>query len=237
MDLLNYPSVYQNPRRLTPHTAWSEHIPFAFFLSEILHPTTFVELGTHAGDSYLAFCQVAQTNPPTNYTAVDTWQGDEHSGTYGNQIYQELKKYHDENYSRFSRLMPTTFDYAASHYLPGSIDLLHIDGLHTYQAVKHDYETWLPKMSQRGVILFHDTQVRTGDFGVWKLWEEAQGTQKFEFIHGHGLGVLGVGLDIPWEVREFFELTVHQPNKVRRFFEALGSKWGMVRSLLAQGKL
>ena len=73
-----------------------------------------------------------------------------------------------------------------------TIDLLHIDGIHSYDVVKHDFETWLPKCAPGALILLHDTNARESDFGVWKLWEELEEHYplNIEFPHCHGLGVL-----------------------------------------------
>ena len=56
-DVARHPVVFQSPRRLTADSAWVEHIPFAMLLVELTEPRIFVELGTHGGDSYCAFCQ------------------------------------------------------------------------------------------------------------------------------------------------------------------------------------
>ena len=173
MDLLDLQLAAENPRYLSSVSAWIEHIPFAFALVDILRPATFVELGTHAGDSYLAFSQAVQTlSLATRCTAIDTWEGDTQAGGYSSQILENLRAYHDPLYAPFSRLLQSTFDDALAHFPDGSIDLLHIDGLHTYDAVRHDFEAWRPKLSPSGVVLFHDTQVRRDDFGVYRLWEE-----------------------------------------------------------------
>ncbi len=198
MNFLNN-GLLINPHRLNPNTpAWTGHIPFAGWLMVEHKPNILVELGTHAGVSYSAFCQaIVENNLSTKCYAVDTWQGDVHSCLYNEDVYLEYSTYHQQHFSSFSQLLRMTFDEALNYFSDNSVDLLHIDGLHTYEAVKHDFEAWLPKMSNRGIILFHDTNVRERNFGVWKLWEELSSKYpSFEFQHSHGLGVLLIGSDI-----------------------------------------
>ena len=188
------PSMLIAPRSVS-FSAWLGHIPFASWLVEQLRPQSIVELGTHRGASFLAFCQAVEEQEFTSRVfAVDSWEGDEHAGFYGDDIYNELRDYQQRNYAGISEMLRMRFSEALEYFADGSVDLLHIDGLHTYEAVREDFETWLPKLSGRGVVLFHDTCVRERGFGVWQYWAEiSQQYPAFEFTHTHGLGVLLVG--------------------------------------------
>ena len=222
---LEHPVCFELPHRLT-HSQWHDHIPFAFAIVSLLKPLTFVELGTHYGDSYCAFCQaVAQLGLHTRCYAVDTWCGDKHSLEYGPEVIEDLKAHHDIRYGHFSTLVRSTFNQALERFPNQSIDLLHIDGLHTYDAVKHDFSSWLPKMSQRGVILLHDICVKERDFGVWRLWDELKAQYPciaFEFAHG--LGVLAVGSSLPPNMERLFRAKEADRTAVSTFFQCLGER-------------
>ena len=204
---LNYPVIYTSPLRIAP-SAWATHVPFGMLLVDLLRPQTIVELGTFYGVSYCAFCQAVQELGITAHAyAIDTWRGDKHGGYFDDEVLEDLRRHHDPLYSTFSRLVQGSFDDAVRNFPENSIDLLHIDGLHTYEAVKHDFETWLPKLSNRGVVLFHDINVRELDFGVWRLWDElSKKHPSFAMDHGHGLGLLAIGDDFPTPLNLLFDM-------------------------------
>src|SRR5580704_10745861 len=221
------PVSFWPPDYAPPHSAWLEHAPFAFWLIETLRPRFLVELGTHGGLSYFAFCQAVQRlQLDTCCYAVDTWKGDEHAGFYGEEVFRDVRNHNDQRYSAFSTLIRSTFDEASHHFRKQSIDLLHIDGRHFYDDVKHDFETWQPKLSNRAVVIFHDTNVRERDFGVFALWRElCQERPHFEFFHGHGLGILGIGKDLPDRILALFAARANgeASTQIRRAYSRLGS--------------
>ena len=219
--------IHREPGRLVAPHAWEGHIPFVQWLVKATLPTVTVELGTHSGNSYFAICeQLDLAGHGGHAFAVDTWRGDEHAGFYDEDVYLSVRAHNEARFASFSTLMRMFFDEARSYFADGSIDLLHIDGLHTYDAVRHDFETWRTAVSQRGVVLFHDINVREREFGVWRLWQELSAAYPaFSFDHSNGLGVLAVGDEVPTPVRALCEAG-HDPvaaSQLRRLFARAGT--------------
>ncbi|MGW8390345.1 class I SAM-dependent methyltransferase [Pseudoduganella sp. HUAS MS19] len=215
------------PISLQAPNSWCGHLPFAAWLVKQLRPALLVELGTHTGNSYFSFCQAAQEEDiAVKCYAVDTWQGDEHAGIYGQEVFEQVHVHNQDFYSGFSRLLRMTFDDAANYFADGSIDLLHIDGLHTYEAVKHDFDTWLPKLAPGAIVLFHDINVRERGFGVWQLWEELKEGygEHLEFVHSHGLGVLRIGGASEAAAMPWLQAGAPEQQLMRNYFSALGTR-------------
>lgn len=223
-------SSFVRPPVLSRESAWNGHTPFAAWLVAVSRPKVLVELGTHAGVSFFAFCESAQRSGiDTQLHAVDTWEGDEHSGFYDESVYANVERI-NAGYRGLSHLHRRTFDEAVEDFDDGVVDLLHIDGLHTYEAVRHDFETWLPKLSRSAVVVLHDTDERRGDFGVYRFFEElAERYPTFEFLHEHGLGVVGVGSDLPPSVAELLGLedSDERVEWVREAYSTLGGRWSL----------
>jgi len=232
--------LFWRPSRLGVLSAWYGHVPFAHWLVSVQRPASIVELGAHNGVSYSAFCEaVLREQIDATCLAIDTWQGDEHAGFYGDEVLADLRLFHDARYGGFSTLLRATFDGALDKVADGSVDLLHIDGRHKFDDVSHDFSTWQRKLSPRAVVLFHDTNVREHDFGVWRLWASLrQQFPSFEFLHGHGLGVLAVGEKIGGAAAALCRLRDGRDiNAVRERFALLGERWIAARDLIEQTRL
>ena len=186
-------------------TAWAEHAPFASWLIDAARPRTVLELGTHNGFSFFAMAEAARRlGLPTTLTAIDSWLGDDQAGFYGEEVFSNVTAIAERDYPGVTRLIRAYFADAADQIDDGSIDLLHIDGRHGYDDVRADFEGYRGKLSERGVVIFHDTHEFQPTFGVHRLWNELAPTApSFEFHHGHGLGVLAVGSQVPAAVLDF----------------------------------
>jgi len=182
---LNFESSYQCP------SAWIGHEKLAHFLIKTYKPKTIVELGVHTGFSYFSFCQtVHDYKLETKCFGIDSWQGDPHTGLYDEKVYKEVLK-QNKKYQYFSELIKKNFNSALADFKDHSIDFLHIDGFHTYDAVKSDFANWAPKCTKDALILFHDVNEFRGDFGVYKLFNELkQSYSHFMSTHAHGLGII-----------------------------------------------
>jgi hypothetical protein len=175
-------------------SGWIGHAPFLKFLIRELKPSLFVELGIHNGFSYFVGCQaISECNLEAKAFAVDHWKGDQQAGFFDNSVYESVKMLNSK-YSNFSSILNVSFEDALNDFFDSSIDVLHIDGYHSYESVKNDFESWLPKLKKDGVILLHDISVRRDTFGVHKLWAEIKMQHNtIEFVGSHGLGVVFLG--------------------------------------------
>jgi methyltransferase family protein len=176
-----------------PAAAWRGHRRFGYDLVRNLRPQRLVELGACLGTSFFAFCQAVKDGGlATELCAVDTWEGDEHTGWYGPGYLEQFNAIWRSRFPDLAvRQIKRSFDEARKEVPAGSVDILHLDGCHTYEAARHDYETWDDSVRKGGVILFHDIAVRDRGFGVYRLWEELRASfPTAEFAHSFGLGVL-----------------------------------------------
>jgi predicted O-methyltransferase YrrM len=142
-----------------------------------------VDLGVDYGFSTIAFAR-----PNIGHVfAIDWFQGDAQTGSR-NALGQFQENIRDAGVKNVTSII-ADFDSACADWqrtnLP--IDLLHIDGDHTYELMANDFNRWREFVRPGGVILLHDTQSFPNDVG--KFFREID-MPKFEFTHSSGLGVV-----------------------------------------------
>lgn len=166
-------------------SAWRGHRNLARWIMQRLCPRTVVDLGVDYGFSTLSFASYARDlGLDTTVYGVDTFEGEAHAGE--RNTYQHVVDLGTElGLSNLELIKGYFSEVARSWTRP--IDVLHIDGLHTYEAVSEDFYTWVRFVSDGGLILMHDTCVP--HFGVRRLFDEID-LPKLNFRIWNGLGVV-----------------------------------------------
>ncbi len=172
---------------------WEGHRDFAYDLLQFVRPERLVELGSQYGCSLFSFCQaVRDFKLDTEINAVDLWSGDIGAEITGEEVYALVRKTAATYYPEVNlHLFQMCFDDARPNFADNSIDILHIDGGHTFEDVEHDFTTWLPKLKENGIVLFHDVYSPI-DQGSCDHWEKTKKEYDcyFDFTHSCGLGIL-----------------------------------------------
>lgn len=216
MNILEQPSVGFRPAAFLSGAPgrWASHLPFAADLIAALRPQALVELGVGYGDSYFGFCQaVAETGVACTCYGVDAFEE--------SAIYEAVSRYNDRLYRSFSHVLRIGFEEALGQFSNESVGLLHINAFRAYDDARCGFDNWLPKVRPGGVILLHGISVRSGEHGVWRLWEElARDFPAFAFRGGDGLGVLrtkGDSASSPY-LDELFSSSAENQERIRRYY-------------------
>jgi predicted O-methyltransferase YrrM len=174
---------------------WRDHRNFADWIVRRKQPQTVVDLGVDYG--YSTFC-FALPEIGDIY-GIDSFEGDEHAGIRDTYDYV-LEKQKELELNNITFIKGFFDDVVKTWDKP--IDILHIDGLHTYEAVKNDFEKWSSFVKEDGIILMHDTMVE--EFGVKDFFKEIT-LPKTNFKHCNGLGVASKDINLINEINKNFE--------------------------------
>lgn len=208
-----------------PPDNWLGHVPFVFWLIKTLQPEVVVEVSAESRVSHFASCQaIDEERLATRAYAFGGWT----AGPRDHSWIQDL----DARYGRFSSLPGGDVEQSRAGLVGQRIDLLILRGNAALSDI--EFEGWRPLLSARAVLLLD--QINLLQAGpVRASWAKLAGAQPhFEFPHALGLGVAGLGNELPDRLRALFALSSDPEASewVRRFFATRGAA-GECRGALA----
>lgn len=173
----------------------SEFLELANLVGE-LRPTNVLEIGTFRGGTLFVFARLSSPNAtlvsldlPTSAFGSMARKGQELLFRQFPREQQRLVVLR-----RNSHLETTRANVAAA--LNGPLDFLFIDGDHSYDGVKADFEMYSPLVRPGGMIAFHDIADRhKSDYGVTQFWSEIKSRfRNREILHSPEPDPMGIGV-------------------------------------------
>jgi predicted O-methyltransferase YrrM len=91
---------------------------------------------------------------------------------------------------------PSTLETVETKLGGRQLDLLFIDGDHTYEGARRDFEMYAPLVRDGGLIAFHDIVPGPPHLvgGVPRLWQELRTPEAREFVESWSQGGFGIGV-------------------------------------------
>lgn len=152
--LTNLPQAYGLEKILAvpTHMTFSERMLLKKLSEQIVPGGVIVEIGSYVGASS-CFLAEGGSKQSAHLFCIDTWQNEGMS-----EGPRDTFKDFQQN-TRAYQTMITPLRGKSIQVVTGfsqQIDLLFIDGDHSYKGCREDIEAWLPKMKDGGIVIFHD---------------------------------------------------------------------------------
>jgi predicted O-methyltransferase YrrM len=158
-----------------------------------INPKVTLEIGTFKGSTLLGWSQITRDK----VVSIDLPEG-----------YSPKKEKFYKSFSRLSNKpeilplrsnsqSPETLQKVREFIGNAPIDILFIDGDHTYNGVKRDYELWSPLVRKGGVIFFHDILENPNypSYGSPVFWQELKKKYRCEeLIENRQQQEMGIGV-------------------------------------------
>jgi len=182
--------------RFTPSQIPEEITSFLTFLAQ-RPPATILEVGTEKGGTFFLLARVA--TPDALLLSLDLPVGQQGAQpAWREPLYRGFRR----EQQRVELVREDSHDLHTREKIRGllggrKLDLLFIDGDHSYDGVKKDFEMYSPLVGAGGTIAFHDIVDRldAGACGVPRFWRELkQNRRHLEFVKNWQQGGWGIGV-------------------------------------------
>ena len=163
-------------------------------------PKIIGEIGTAKGGTLFLLCNIINKN--SKIVSVDFPEG-----PFGGKDYQKWKIPFYQSFAKKNQKLELiignshlseTFDKVKESLADEKFDFLLIDGDHTYNGVKQDFNMYKELVKNNGIIAFHDVNPGPEEYvgGVPKFWNEVSKEHIYTDIidktnfHSYGIGLL-----------------------------------------------
>ncbi len=145
-------------------------------------PRKIIEIGTHFGGTFFLFSRFGSPDALLISIDLPTWNLKGGYGHLRSFFYRSFRSKHQKMiFIGQDSHHPSTLKQVKNHLKNEEIDLLFIDGDHSYEGVKKDFEIYSPLVKNNGIIAFHDIVVhdQSENCEVNKFWNEIK--EQFEY--------------------------------------------------------
>ena len=176
-------------------------------LSELLYlieertPQNVLEIGTYAGGTLYCLCRLAQSD--ATIISIDKPAG-RFGGGYTDERAEEMQQLFPRdgqalNLIRDDSHLSSTLERVEEILDGRQLDLLFIDGDHTYEGVKRDFQMYSPLVRQGGMIAFHDIVEHSPETGceVARYWNEIR--DDYEYLELAVVPYRWGGIGVLWQ--------------------------------------